>query len=416
VCTVPDFRKLMLEVHADFLAELFVELTDRASLRDTWIDGHVKDLERGIAAIDVDELVARIAAVRTWTYVTNRTSWLGSSTEWQERTRLLEDRLSDALHERLVLRFVDAKRAHRPRSRARAVPHSPPSEPRLDIGTAPPPPSGHPFAALSALRARLESGPGKQARHVSSPTEPSFVEEVIEAAHAELVLDEAGQIRLRSSPQVLARVVRGSSIARPDVNLLPTDTLGAGARSRLLRRLLAFARDVVGDLLGGTQALAGPQAPAALRGLIHRLEQGLGTALRRDVNDVLDALAPGDRAALEAAGTVFGRAAVFVTRGLTPEAIGARVALASAWFELGRPGRLVRAPSGGSVSFAASRGVPRALHAAIGFPAWGARAVRADVLERVLAEPPDADEAKLASWIGASIADLRKVLRQASTS
>jgi ATP-dependent RNA helicase SUPV3L1/SUV3 len=200
------------------------------------------------------------------------------------------------------------------------------------------------------------------------------------------------------------------------VNLLPTDTLGAGARTRLVRRLLAFARDVVGDLLGGAQALAGPRAPAALRGLIHRLEQGLGTALRRDVDDVLEALAPDDRAALQATGTVFGRAAVFVTRGLTPEAIGARVALASAWFELGRQGRVLRPPSGGAVSFPASRGVPRAVYSAIGFPAWSARAVRADVLERVLAEAPDADEAKLASWIGASIADLRKVLRQLATS
>ncbi|MCW5834412.1 MAG: helicase, partial [Labilithrix sp.] len=116
VCTVPDFRRLLLEVHVDFLAELFAELADRGRLRDAWLERHVGELERG-APSDVEELVARIAAVRTWTYVANRRAWLDAPDAWQARARELEDRLSDALHERLVLRFVDAARPARPRAR-----------------------------------------------------------------------------------------------------------------------------------------------------------------------------------------------------------------------------------------------------------------------------------------------------------
>jgi ATP-dependent RNA helicase SUPV3L1/SUV3 len=58
---------------------------------------------------DIDTLSARIAQIRTWTYVSNRPGWLADPTHWQEKTREIEDRLSDALHERLTKRFVDRR-------------------------------------------------------------------------------------------------------------------------------------------------------------------------------------------------------------------------------------------------------------------------------------------------------------------
>ncbi len=58
---------------------------------------------------EIDTLSARIAQIRTWTYVSNRPGWLADPTHWQEKTREIEDRLSDALHERLTKRFVDRR-------------------------------------------------------------------------------------------------------------------------------------------------------------------------------------------------------------------------------------------------------------------------------------------------------------------
>src|SRR3546814_13223015 len=56
-----------------------------------------------------DLLGDRIAAARTWTYIAHRPDWLADTGEWRDRTRALEDRLSDALHERLTSRFVDRR-------------------------------------------------------------------------------------------------------------------------------------------------------------------------------------------------------------------------------------------------------------------------------------------------------------------
>src|SRR5690606_1028121 len=60
---------------------------------------------------DIDALMARIAGTRTWTYVSHRVGWLDDAAHWQERSRALEDKLSDALHERLTQRFVDRRTA-----------------------------------------------------------------------------------------------------------------------------------------------------------------------------------------------------------------------------------------------------------------------------------------------------------------
>src|SRR5699024_11450037 len=56
-----------------------------------------------------DLLIARIAAVRTWTFITHRGDWLEDADGWRDTTRTIEDRLSDALHERLTQRFVDRR-------------------------------------------------------------------------------------------------------------------------------------------------------------------------------------------------------------------------------------------------------------------------------------------------------------------
>ncbi|HVJ89518.1 MAG TPA: helicase, partial [Labilithrix sp.] len=414
VCTIPDFRKLMLEVHVDFLEQLFIEIADRGRVRDEWVARHVREIERdsrGGSPHEVEDLVARIASVRTWTYIANRSSFLESAEEWQERTRQLEDRLSDALHERLVLRFVDAKKAARPRTRAVTKRVREESAPELDTRSTDP---GHPFAKLAALRAGL--APGAQARP-TRPGSPTWVEEIVDANHEAFALDASGRVVYRTSERVVGQIVRGGSIALPDVRLAYVDELGAGDRSRLLRRLLAFARDAVADLLGGIGALSTTRASAPLRAFVHRLEQGLGTALEQDLDDVLDVLDARDRTLLEDSGVRFGAGAVYLPHGLTTTAIEARTALAAAWF---RTGRALAPPHGGAVSFAPSRGIDRRACLAIGYPVVGPRAIRADVLDRVFdrvrrstPEEP-ADDAKLASWIGTSKSELRKVLASAN--
>ena len=422
VCTVPDFRKLMIEVHVDLLAELFIELADRGRIRDEWLEARIGVLERShvasasYSAHDVEELVARTAAVRTWTYVANRRTWLDSPDEWQERTRRLEDRLSDALHERLVMRFVDARRGPATKQHPRRSRDT--SRVLADDDTPLAVDPTHPFAKLAAFRSKV-AGAAAPKKSVA-PGSPAWVEQILEADHDAFTLDETGRIVANeANGNVLGQIVRGGSIALPDV-VIALEGLPAGAKSRLQRRLLAFARDVVTDLTG-TGALVLDSAP--LRAFLHRFSQGLGTVLGSELSDII--LAEEERAALVEAGIVFGDALVYLPHGLRPAALSARSALATIWY---RSGRALRPPVGGAVSFSSSRGIDPKAFTAIGFPVVGPRAVRADVLERFLAllrqqaaSPPESatdltlrddplSESRLASLIGAPKPELRRVI------
>ena len=108
VCQTPDFRKATLDEHLRLTRTIFGALAQgRRRLPDDWIEGQYKGLDRLDG--DIDALAGRLSRVRTLAYVANRPDWLRDPAHWQGRTRELEDRLSDTLHERLMQRFIDRR-------------------------------------------------------------------------------------------------------------------------------------------------------------------------------------------------------------------------------------------------------------------------------------------------------------------
>ena len=107
VCQVPDYRKVSPSAHAELALALYGYVVRAGRIPDVWYAGQVALYDRTEG--DIDALSGRIAQVRTLTYIANRPDWLGDPEHWQGVTRQLEDRLSDALHERLAQRFVDRR-------------------------------------------------------------------------------------------------------------------------------------------------------------------------------------------------------------------------------------------------------------------------------------------------------------------
>ena len=119
VCQIPDFRKVMSDSHARFLAHCFVHLAGPGErLPGAWVGQQMAQLDRLDG--DIDTLMARIAHIRTWTYITHRGDWIEGAADWQERARGIEDRLSDALHDSITQRFVDRRSAFLVRHLARS--------------------------------------------------------------------------------------------------------------------------------------------------------------------------------------------------------------------------------------------------------------------------------------------------------
>src|SRR6059058_2014380 len=106
-CQIPDYRKIAPAAHAELVTSLFEFLMKKSRIPDAWFATQVEQADRTDG--DIDTLSGRIAQIRTWTFAANRPDWLADPEHWQNVTRAIEDRLSDALHERLAERFVDRR-------------------------------------------------------------------------------------------------------------------------------------------------------------------------------------------------------------------------------------------------------------------------------------------------------------------
>ncbi len=279
VCKIPDFRKLLFENHVQFLAELFTELrAHHGVVRNDWISARVAPLND--VSGTVDDLTARIAETRLFTYLANHesadgSSWLPDAAAWRAHTTALEDRLSDALHEALVRRFVDETKK-RPVRTGNAAPA--PRRPRgtgedLLARVAP----THPFAALAKLRGAMTPEPPAVAAL------PPLAERLAARLGAGMPIPARASAPLlwdfTIAGEPLGRLRPGKTLVTPRVrpieNALGPDDL------RRSEGLLegAVAVSLVQAL--GVSCMDLPTDDAALRGARFALRQGLGFARSR---------------------------------------------------------------------------------------------------------------------------------------
>jgi ATP-dependent RNA helicase SUPV3L1/SUV3 len=367
VCQIPDFRQLALDDHFHLMAAAFRQLAGGAGqLGRDWIDEHLRRLDRPDG--DLETLLDRMSAVRTWTYVTAHRAWVDDAPGWQARTHDLEDRLSDALHQKLVQRFVDE-----PSRRRRSA--SPPSvSMRAGLRSL----AGELAAKIPAARALAEKSGSPPAAAPTGDADTAWVEAIIDAPHGQFSVSGDGRIWV--GERAVGRLLRGAGRLHPEVTVLPA--LPAGARLRLARRLLAFARDLVAELLAPLPA-AGEALDPAARGIVYLLQQNLGSVSVASVRAQLEALLPAQRRRLVAGGIVFGRLAVFAPRLLTVDSLRRRQALCAAerWPEpLPLP---PSSPAAGAPSWLSVDDQTALPYHALGYVLVGAWALHAELAEEL---------------------------------
>lgn len=304
VCQIPDFRKRLFGEHLALLKETFLQLSNGGELKPEWLSRQIAPLDdtRG----DIYVLMDRLAAIRIWTYISQRSKWMRDAEAWQEKTRGIEDALGDALHQRLVERFVERAARRTPR--------------RFQQRQSAPARSDSPFARLSEIASELQP-PG------AALTEEQFVQQVVDAPHQDFEVDPHGRISIEGEP--LARLVRGSNRRSPQVAPLESDAWTGGARRRLEVRLTAFVRDLLAEAMGGFPAdqLSASTNAAALRGFAYQLAEGLGIARREEALEQWELLDTEARERLRSLGVQEGRRFFTVKDALSPRALALRAML-----------------------------------------------------------------------------------------
>jgi ATP-dependent RNA helicase SUPV3L1/SUV3 len=383
VCQIPDFRKIMSDAHARLLKRVFLHLIGpEAKLPADWVARQLALLDRPEG--DIETLVQRISFVRTWTYISHRADWIEDSTHWQERARAIEDKLSDALHERLTQRFVDRRAATLQRrmrdgsellgavTRAGEVLVEGEPVGRLDGFCFTPHEAGTSddtkalmSAALRALRTEI----------------PARVRRCIEDEDTAFEIGPAGKLLWRGAP--IAYLEAGEHPLRPRVTLLPSDLLRPASRDELRRHAAERVTRRIRAGLAPLFALEEAPLEGAARGLAFQLNERLGIVPRRALAAQLEALDGAARRQLKRLGVRIGPDAVYLPALLKPAPIALKTMLWSIHHDMID---LVTPPAAGRLSVALDRGVPAAYYDAIGYRVLGPVAVRIDRLDRLALE------------------------------
>jgi ATP-dependent RNA helicase SUPV3L1/SUV3 len=437
VCQLPDYRKLALHHHAELAGTIFRHLMQRGTIPADWFAAEVAALDRVDG--DIDSLSSRIAQIRTWTFCANRNDWLVDHRHWQGVTRLVEDKLSDALHERLASRFVDRRtsvlmRRLRENAMLEAI-VSATGDVLVEgqhVGTL----QGFCFTAdARAAGAEMKALNAAAAKALTSEIEARAARIVLGADEA-CVLSNDGLLRWSGEP--VARLVAGEQVMSPQLRILADEHLNGGAREQVEARLALWLKSHLARHLGALQVLESPPDLAGTaRGIAFQLAEALGVLERAKVAEEVKTLSQEDRAALRQLGVRFGAYHLYVPGLLKP---GPRALAALLWsLKHGEPDtrgltEIVHLAASGRTSIPVDAEVPQQLYRAAGFRVCGARALRVDILERLAdlirpavmyrpgltqGEPPagtaDGDgfvvTGAMTSLVGCSGADFASVLR-----
>ncbi len=386
VCQVPDYRKIAPANHADLLNTIYTHLMQDNAIADDWFKRQLAFADRTDG--DIDTLANRIAHIRTWTYVANRPDWLADPAHWQGETSAIEDKLSDALHERLTQRFVDRRTSvlmRRLRENAMLEAEITSSGDVLVEGQHIGNLLGFRFAPDSAA----EGPDGKTVRAAAQKALTTEIESRAEklgkSENSDFVLTSEGAVRWRGEP--VAKLVAGEDVLSPTVLLLADEHLTGPARDAVQARIDQWIKAQVDTLLKPLADLkAGEGLEGLARGIAFRIVEGLGILERQDASDEIRQLDQDMRASLRKFGVRFGAYTIFVPALLKPapsQLLAQLWALKHGSLDMNGMAELPQLSASGRTSIPVDETIDKALYKVVGFRVCGPRAVRVDILERL---------------------------------
>ncbi|WP_101068555.1 helicase-related protein [Roseovarius salinarum] len=380
VCRIPDFRGISHAEHAGLLESIFGHLNEHGRLPEDWLARQVRRIDRTDG--DIDTLSRRLAHIRTWTYVAQRRGWVEDETHWREATRAIEDRVSDALHERLTQRFVDRRTSvlmRRLKQKEAMV---------AEVNDAGEVTVEGEFAGrMEGFRfIQDKAATGQEAKTLRQASlkalAPHFhlkADRFYNAPDTEIDFTDQGG--LMWGEQAVGKLVAGEDPLRPRAEAFVDDEAGAEVVQKVQRRLQHFIDRRIATLF---EPLLNIQRDETLTGLARgfgfRMVEALGVIPRGEVAEEVRALDQEARGQLRKHGVRFGQFTIFMPLLLKPAPTRLRLVL---WALHNGLDTFPEAPPPGLVTVPAASDAPRGYHSMAGYRAAGTRAIRIDMLERL---------------------------------
>jgi ATP-dependent RNA helicase SUPV3L1/SUV3 len=331
-CQIPDFSKKAYGNHIEIVKKVYEFLSSKlGKVTNDYMKKQLQHLDRYDG--NIDTLANRISHVRTWSYVANKKNWTSNPDYWIERTKYMEDKLSDKLHEELTKSFVDRRISILSRSLKQDITLATEITDKNKVII-----DGQYIGCLNGMRLELElkgslktdiKSLKKAARQAIAPELMRRVNEIIKSNI--FILESDHKIYWMDHP--IAYLSKGKDYLSPKLELLVDEAIDIESKEKLRiyleKKLFEVISTELSDLVNLSKANFKNNY---VRALCYQLFENNGVIKRESVNQMIKNISKDDRPSLRKAGIKIGRYNIFLPRMLKPSAVDLRVKLWKLYF------------------------------------------------------------------------------------
>ena len=327
-CQIPDFVKKTYGNHLEVVSKVFSFLNgNNGKITNDYMRLQLLKLDK--LEGNVDSLSNRIANVRTWSYVSNKINWVENQDYWIEKTKLLEDRLSDRLHEELTKTFIDKRASVLARGLKQDMDFKTEimEDNKVII-------DNQFIGKLKGLKFELDLKTGaletdikslkKAARQTVGPELKKRIEKIVNTG----LLDINDDFKIYWNKFPIAQLLEGKDYLNPNLHLIVDDILENEHKNKLSEFLEKWLKEKINFVLKSLIDLKNlKESNSSIKALAYQLYENNGVVKREQVSDYLKELNQDERKILRELGVKFGRYHIFLFKLLKPEAVSLRILL-----------------------------------------------------------------------------------------
>ena len=418
-CQIPDFVKKTYGHHIEVVNKVFNFLTgNEKKIPNYYMKKQLSMLDKLDG--NVDSISNRISNVRTWSYVSNKSNWVENQDYWIERTKNLEDKLSDRLHDELTKTFIDKRASVLAKGLKQDIELKTEIIEKEKVLI-----NGQYIGILKGLKLKLDlkidaldadiKSLKKAARQNVGPEIISRIQQIIDTGLVEL--KDNFKIYWNNDP--IAKLTAGSDYLNPKIELIIDEMIENDERNKLNEYLHKWIIKKINTELNSLIELKNiKEENPQLRALAYRLYENNGVIKRSNISDYLNKLNQDDRKKLRKLGVKFGRYHVFLFKLFKPNSVSLRILL---WKSYNNKFLNLKPPTFGLNFLSNMRAANKDFMLLCGFEKFDDIYVRIDILERLFilifnSEKDDKKEVKvipeMLNLLGCSKENFNKLLKK----
>ena len=332
-CQIPDFSKKSYGNHIEIVTKVFKFLTSKSEkVSNEYMKMQLKGLDKYNG--NIDTLSNRISNVRTWSYVANKKHWTDNSDFWIERTKNIEDRLSDKLHEELTKSFVDKRISILSRSLKQDIMLATEIRNENEVII-----DNQYIGKLKGLKLELDLKSGSLKTDIKSlkkAAKQAIAPELIKRANKiikseDLRIEDDHKIYWMENP--IAYIIPGKDYLNPNLELMVDDTIDLELKGKIKFNLEKKLHEIITTELSDLVKLSKLNFKNNyVRALCFQLFENNGVIKREKANQIIKNISKESRVELRKVGVKIGRYHIFLPKMLKPNAVNLRIKLWKLYF------------------------------------------------------------------------------------